>query len=71
MIKEQIKDLRRLFKTDRIHDNTSKHVLTDEEMLSIISIINTEKRDGCYEINDNILVQLKEGGVHIKDNIND
>ncbi len=67
-IERQINELRVMFDSKRIIDETSRGVLTKPEIESIRRIIKNKDKDGCYEVFDTLIVQLKDGYCYIKDN---
>jgi len=66
-ITDQLESIRDRFGTKRIFNETSKEVFTMNEIDAIIFIIKNERRDGIYEINDDIFIELEKGACHIKD----
>jgi len=71
-IENQVEILRQKFGTKRIFNQTKdKANLTENEIESIIYVIKHEKKDGVYEVNDDIVVALEKGACHIKDNDNE
>ena len=70
-IADQIESIRDRFGTKKIFDKTSRASLTNNEIEAIISVIKNEKKDGEYEINDEIMIVLEKGACHIKDNPNE
>jgi hypothetical protein len=66
-ITDQLESIRDRFGTKRIFNETSKEVFTMNEIDAIIFIIKNERRDGVYEINDDIFIELEKGACHIKD----
>lgn len=70
-IAAQIESIKYRFKTKKIFDKTSRASLTNNEVEAIICVIKNEKKDGEYEINDEIIIVLEKGACHIKDNPNE
>lgn len=67
-IKNQIDDLQRLFNTKNILDECSRAVMTQTQFDDVISIIQTERKDGIYTIGE-LSVKLDNGKVIIIDNL--
>lgn len=67
-MKEQIDILRYRFNTGKIHNRSTKENFTENEMDAIILIIKQNKKDGIYEVNDEIVVELERGAAFIKNN---
>lgn len=67
-ITDQLLSLRDRFSTERIFNETNKDLFTANEIEAIIYIIKHERRDGRYDINDEIMIILEKGACHIKDN---
>jgi len=66
-INDQLDSIRERFGTKRIFNETCKDFFTENEIEAIIFIIKNERRDGIYEINDDIFIVLEKGACHIKD----
>lgn len=67
-MKEQIDILRYRFNTSKIHNRCTKENFTENEMDAIILTIKQNKKDGVYEVNDEIVVELERGAAFIKNN---
>lgn len=67
-ITTQLSNLRDKFGTQKIFNESSKEKFTENEYEAIIYIIKHERKDGTYEVNDDIVVVLEKGACHIKDN---
>lgn len=67
-ITDQLISIRDRFGTKKIFNETTKERFTDNEIEAIVYIIKHERRDGQYEVNDDIIVVLEKGACHIKDN---
>ena len=71
-IEIQVESLRNKFNTKKIFNQMlNKRILTINEIESITYVIKHEKKDGVYEVNDEIVVELEKGACHIKDNKNE
>ena len=71
-IEIQVESLRNKFNTKKIFNQMlNKRNLTINEIESITYVIKHEKKDGVYEVNDEIVVELEKGACHIKDNKNE
>ena len=67
-IKEQIDILRYRFNTGKIHNLCTKEILNETEIEAVIVVIKENKKDGVYEVNDEIVVLLQKGAAFIKNN---
>lgn len=68
-IEIQVESLRNKFNTKKIFNQMlNKRILTINEIESITYVIKHEKKDGVYDVNDEIVVELEKGACHIKDN---
>ena len=68
-IEIQVESLRNRFNTKKIFNQMlNKRILTINEIESITYVIKHEKKDGVYDVNDEIVVELEKGACHIKDN---
>lgn len=68
-IEIQVESLRNRFNTKKIFNQMlNKRILTINEIESITYVIKHEKKDGIYDVNDEIIVELEKGACHIKDN---
>lgn len=68
-IEIQVESLRNKFNTKKIFNQMlNKRILTINEIESITYVIKHEKKDGIYDVNDEIIVELEKGACHIKDN---
>lgn len=67
-ITDQVISIRDRFGTKKIFNESSKEALTDNEVEAIIYIIKHERKDGRYDVNDDLIVVLEKGACHIKDN---
>lgn len=68
-IEIQVESLRSMFNTKKIFNQMlNKRILTINEIESITYVIKHEKKDGVYDVNDEVVVELEKGACHIKDN---
>lgn len=67
-ITDQLASIRDRFGTKKIFNETSKDVFTENEIEAIIYVIKHERKDGRYDVNDEIIIVLEKGACHIKDN---
>ncbi len=70
-VADQIDSIRDRFGTKKIFNETTKESFTENEIEAIIYIIKHERKDGVYEVNDEVEVVLEKGACHIKDNSNE
>jgi len=66
-IDDTFADLRKLFGTKNIYDESNAEDLTDEELNEIISIIKKKKVDGFYIISNRLELELNTGKVFLRD----
>lgn len=66
-INKQIEEIRQLFNTKNIVDETSRIRLTDDELIDSIDVIKKNKKDGVYEISEELELRMKKGVVTLLD----
>jgi hypothetical protein len=67
-ITDQVLSIRDRFGTKKIFNTSTVEILTHNQIESIIWIIKHERKDGVYDVDDNIEVVLENGACLIKDN---
>lgn len=65
---KNVADLKKLFKTDNIFNESTAEFMTDSELNDIIDIIHIEKTDNIFNVIGNRLkISLESGKVYIRD----
>lgn len=67
---EQIDLLRKRFGTSKIYNYSKSKSFTENEIEAIVVIIKQNKKDGQYEVNDELILELEKGSAYIKNNLN-
>ena len=66
-INTALTDLKRLFKTDRIYNESSLTKITDDELNEIIDLITVEKTDDIFVVSKRLELDLSSGRVFLRD----
>ena len=67
-ITEQVNSIRDRFNTQKVFNTSTVESLSNNQVESIIYIIKHERKDGVYDVDDDIEVLLENGACLIKDN---
>ena len=67
-ITDQVHSIRDRFNTQKIFNTSTVETLSNNQVEAIVYIIKHERKDGVYDVDDDIEVILENGACLIKDN---
>ena len=67
-ITDQVTSIRDRFNTQKIFNTSTVETLSNNQVEAIVYIIKHERKDGVYDVDDDIEVILENGACLIKDN---
>ncbi len=67
-ITDQVHSIRDRFNTQKIFNTSTVEALSNNQVEAIVYIIKHERKDGVYDVDDDIEVILENGACLIKDN---
>ena len=70
-INDQVHSIRHRFNTQKIFNTSTVETLSNNQVEAIVYIIKHERKDGVYDVDDDIEVILENGACLIKDNSDD
>jgi hypothetical protein len=67
-VTDQVESIRDRFNTKKVFNTSTVETLSNNQVEAIIYIIKHERKDGVYDVDDDIEVILENGACLIKDN---